>query len=58
MSVKWSAFNNNNNNNNNVYFTSIYMLAIPLDSVQCGKSDSAKIIEEIAKKKKKLVNIN
>ena len=31
---------------------------IPLDSVQCGESDSTKIIEEIAKKKKKLVNIN
>ena len=31
---------------------------IPLDSVQCGESDSTKIIEEIAKKKKKLANIN
>ena len=30
----------------------------PLDSVQWGESDSNKIIEEIAKKKKKLVNIN
>ena len=31
---------------------------IPLDSVQCGESGSAKIIEVIAKKKKKLENIN
>ena len=30
----------------------------PLNSVQWGGSDSNKIIEEIAKKKKKLVNIN
>ena len=30
---------------------------IPLDSVQCGESDGTKITEEIAKKKKKLVNI-
>ena len=30
----------------------------PLDSVQCGESDSNKIIEETAKTKKKLVNIN
>ena len=31
---------------------------IPLDSVQCRESGSTKIIGEIAKKKKKLVNIN
>ena len=31
---------------------------IPLDSAQCGQSDSIQIIEEIAKRKKKLVNIN
>ena len=31
---------------------------IPQDSVQCRESDSAKIIGEITKKKKKLVNIN
>ena len=31
---------------------------IPLDSAQCGESESTKIIEEIVKKKKKLVNIN
>ena len=31
---------------------------IPPDSVQCGESDSTEIIEEIAKKKNKLVNIN
>ena len=31
---------------------------MPLDSVLCGESDSTDIIEEIAKKKKKLVNIN
>ena len=34
------------------------MLAMPVDSVQCGESDTTKIFEEIAKKKKKLVNIN
>ena len=31
---------------------------IPLDSVQCRESGSTKIIREITKKKKKLVNIN
>ena len=31
---------------------------IPLDSVQCGELNSTKIVEKIAKKKKKLVNIN
>ena len=31
---------------------------MPLDSVQYGESDSTKIIEEITKKKKKLLDIN